>query len=693
MHETVVSVPDDGTSPVGSDEWNKRHTGVMPVVNVKDPMWAGGAKGDGVTNDTAAIQAAIDSIPQTGNVYGGTVFFPPGDYLCAGQINMDSKLGITMLGISTGAWTRQSPRLLYSGTGTAPFIQARSSNGLRFIGLHFEPQSNSFTGDLLNFDWLTASPADVAALHIEDCQFGPPGTGVGQSARSYIRLNKVIFSTIRWCAFRWGVSHIRVGDPDYTSGISFENNTHNLASDTPIIASAGESIAFRDCWFETNIDDSARAYRHDPANPCLGLVFTGCWFGDAIAGGSWIEATGRGIMIIGNRMGSPINACVKLTTCTGVVVSGNEFGGETALEFVSANSDIWVMANSMTVVTPYVNPQNVQNGFLQNGPNVPNMKLLGAPLQLASPIYASDGTPTAPSFSYANDPDTGGGYRAGPNVDCHVAGGVIVVSYNHVALAVDWIALYPGLSGTPPKIAAEGLTTNQGVDIVPKGTGATRLGGGGKLTEIAAPATPPANELHFYAKDKAGASEFFYKNDAGVERDLSVSGGGVTDHGALTGLSDDDHTQYQKVSEKDQANGYASLDGTTKVPIAKVPTGTSASTVALGDHTHAGVISRGATVLNPVASDLIVWRAPYACTVTNVRGYRVGGTGATINARRNGTSAHLSSDLSLTSADTWVDGGAVQNTAYAAGDKMEIRVMSVAGAPTQVAIQVDLTRP
>lgn len=106
------------------------------------------------------------------------------------------------------------------------------------------------------------------------------------------------------------------------------------------------------------------------------------------------------------------------------------------------------------------------------------------------------------------------------------------------------------------------------------------------------------------------------------------------------------------------------------------------------------VISRGGTVLSPSgAVNVIVWRAPFACTVTNVRGYRVGGTGAEINARRNNADNHLASALSLTNADQWMDGGAVQNTAYAAGDEMEIMVVSVAGSPTQVAVQVELTRP
>jgi hypothetical protein len=104
--------------------------------------------------------------------------------------------------------------------------------------------------------------------------------------------------------------------------------------------------------------------------------------------------------------------------------------------------------------------------------------------------------------------------------------------------------------------------------------------------------------------------------------------------------------------------------------------------------------SRGGTVLNPSgALDVYIWRAPYACTVTAVKGFRSGGTGATINARRNGTSEHLAADLSLTANQTWTDGGSVQNTAYAAGDYMEIRVKSATGSPAQVVIQVDFTKP
>lgn len=58
--------------------------------------------------------------------------------------------------------------------------------------------------------------------------------------------------------------------------------------------------------------------------------------------------------------------------------------------------------------------------------------------------------------------------------------------------------------------------------------------------------------------------------------------------GAVTGhvSASDPHTQYQKESERGVANGYASLDANTKIPVAQIPTGTAAGTVATGDHGH-----------------------------------------------------------------------------------------------------------
>jgi hypothetical protein len=97
----------------------------------------------------------------------------------------------------------------------------------------------------------------------------------------------------------------------------------------------------------------------------------------------------------------------------------------------------------------------------------------------------------------------------------------------------------------------------------------------------------------------------------------------------------------------------------------------------------------------------MIWRAPFACTVTNIRGYRIGGTGATVNAGigNSGTTGGVgyfqSSDLSLTNTDTgtWNTAAANQNTAVASGDGILVKVVSITGTPSQIVIQVDFTRP
>jgi len=67
----------------------------------------------------------------------------------------------------------------------------------------------------------------------------------------------------------------------------------------------------------------------------------------------------------------------------------------------------------------------------------------------------------------------------------------------------------------------------------------------------------------------------------------AAASGGTIAHSDLTALTTGDpHTQYQKESEKDAANGYAGLSASTKLAYSQMPTGTAASTVAIGNHEH-----------------------------------------------------------------------------------------------------------
>ena len=111
------------------------------VVNVKDPRFAGGAKGDGVTDDTAAIQAALDSLT-TGSA-GGTVVFSPGTYI-AGSLTVTKAFytngfgdqGVKLHGPGATLKGRASDtKILSIGTG------AKYVNGISIEGLSFDMAS------------------------------------------------------------------------------------------------------------------------------------------------------------------------------------------------------------------------------------------------------------------------------------------------------------------------------------------------------------------------------------------------------------------------------------------------------------------------------------------------------------------------------------------------------------------------
>ncbi len=65
--------------------------------NVRNPAFAGGAKGNGSTDDTAAIQAAINAAQTAG---GGVVYLPHGNYLVSGTLTITGS-GIAFTGEPT----------------------------------------------------------------------------------------------------------------------------------------------------------------------------------------------------------------------------------------------------------------------------------------------------------------------------------------------------------------------------------------------------------------------------------------------------------------------------------------------------------------------------------------------------------------------------------------------------------------
>lgn len=104
------------------------------------------------------------------------------------------------------------------------------------------------------------------------------------------------------------------------------------------------------------------------------------------------------------------------------------------------------------------------------------------------------------------------------------------------------------------------------------------------------------------------------------------------------------------------------------------------------------VFTKGGNILSPAVGYRTIWIAPFACTITQLIARQKGGTNTVVNARINGTSQVLTSDLTLVAADTTYSNSAFNDSSIASGEFLEIEVVTVASA-TEILIQLDLTRP
>lgn len=116
-----------------------------PVYNVKGY----GAKGDGIKNDSLAIQKTIDCAISSG---GGTVFFPPGNYVLSGVVIDLSEISSSKLGINIIGSGSMDTKILVTGGGTAFSIKGSMDQdymrqNFRFGGMRIDPNpGEGFTG-------------------------------------------------------------------------------------------------------------------------------------------------------------------------------------------------------------------------------------------------------------------------------------------------------------------------------------------------------------------------------------------------------------------------------------------------------------------------------------------------------------------------------------------------------------------
>jgi hypothetical protein len=387
----------------------------LPVFDIRDY----GAKCDGAatdwtnvatitgTDDVTAVNAAIAAAEAAG---GGIVYIPA-HTLCSGQINLDNKYNIRLVGAAgsgIGYHTPPPSQLIYTGGGSSPFINGASSYAVTVSNLGVRNSSSSFTGDLIAFTNLAApSTPDPAYALVERCLVG--GLGGIHSARSCISLEGAILSSVVDNNLGWAQACIRgqkergVGNILYSNGIVVTRNTfQNVTIGAIINPSQGWHIAGN--WFEGTNDGftggmpKAIYCDFSSASVALGAainvgMFTGNWLGDATnVSVAWIDPnlapmTGvimgnqfsnvvtypsirisggstSGLLISGNSL-SFVDFCSK--TCRAVTLTNNFWYSDPA-NITSDTTDLWIFSNkkdqnnSAPTIIRIGDPQDLQFG-------------------------------------------------------------------------------------------------------------------------------------------------------------------------------------------------------------------------------------------------------------------------------------------------------------------------------------------
>ena len=114
--------------------------------------------------------------------------------------------------------------------------------------------------------------------------------------------------------------------------------------------------------------------------------------------------------------------------------------------------------------------------------------------------------------------------------------------------------------------------------------------------------------------------------------------------------------------------------------------------------------SRGGTFYDPygiagqaaLSQSVMIWRAPFACTATNIYGYIVANSGVTasLTAWNNGRTM-LKTPIQVTGSSIWTppSASALISTSFSIGDTLQIVLLTSSFAATQSAIQIDFTKP
>lgn len=340
-------------TPSPGDVWVKRGSKYRsakpsPWVNVKDF----GAVGDGVADDTTAIQLAVAAVKAAtlASGQGARLHFPAGVYRCSSMLDFDSTDGshlyqsVTICGDGgglTGSW-RSASTLIYTGGNVRAFISARSSLGFSIKDMAVLYNNSAFEGTLVDLSH-SAAGYDTNNATLSGCIFASDGVLL-TTAKNLILLDSTICSVIENCTIYGAVAGIRgVGGTGYTVehaagyvnrvtiyGCSFDKCTLGA-----IVNPVGQGWVISNNTFELINMPTALTCDATSGGPgCSGLRFEGNWLGDCNIAYNLIGAVHnngylrfQGASFDNNYFGLPFEKrAIVIGPSFGVSITGNVIG-------------------------------------------------------------------------------------------------------------------------------------------------------------------------------------------------------------------------------------------------------------------------------------------------------------------------------------------------------------------------------
>jgi hypothetical protein len=271
-----------------------------------------GATGDGVTDDSLALQGAIDTIPST----GGDVFLPGGNYSFSTGLNFPR--AIKFFGENTTRYALIT-RLSYTGAGTAITI---SANYCQVSGINLTTSTGSIG-------------IDCSGYHALAFDF----TGVQGFSSSAYKLNDTFFTHWEDCFFQ------PKDDPAAKAIDCVDNFNANLIQDCIFTAA--------DTYTGTFIDINTAGVGGSSAGSTISQNdFNGAAYN---ATAIRLRANAKGISLIGNRQESPMKWLQIDDNSFGHAVMGNEIAGTSGVRASTLinidGGDVYLSGNSYSEST------------------------------------------------------------------------------------------------------------------------------------------------------------------------------------------------------------------------------------------------------------------------------------------------------------------------------------------------------